>query len=115
MALSLDEHLLLVLNETYEARTKWYNIGLGLKVSVDTLDSIRGSWDDDGERLREMFKPWLKGLNPVPTWTSLTAVLRSPSVGEDRLAEKLEGNFCPGSEETKGTLIFTLLLVHSLA
>ncbi len=105
MALCLDDHLLLVLNETYEARTKWYNIGLGLSVSVNTLDSIKGSSNDDGDRLREMYKPWLKGVNPLPTWRALIVALRSPSVGEGKLAGEVEAKFCPKAEGPQGNLL----------
>lgn len=93
---------MLAVDKTYTARVKWYNIGLGLEVSVDTLDSIRERWDDDGDRLREMFKPWLKGINPTPTWKALIAALRRPSVGENELAGKLEKEFCPEAREAQG-------------
>ena len=94
MALTLDDHLLVLLNETCDASNKWYNIGLGLKVSVSTLDSIRERWDDDSDRLREVYKPWLKGVDPLPTWKALIEALRNRSVGEGKLADQLETKYC---------------------
>ena len=43
MALKVD-NLGLVLEETYEARARWYNLGLVLRVSVSALDSIKAEY-----------------------------------------------------------------------
>ena len=37
-----------VQEELYVARTKWYKVGLRLKVPVDILDCIRKEFDDAG-------------------------------------------------------------------
>ena len=92
MALSLDD-LDVVLREFYKCHAKWYNIGLGLKVSVGTLDAIRSCFDDPGDCLREALKEWLKSSESVHTWSTLAAVLRSAPVGEGVLACGLEDLF----------------------
>ena len=71
---------------------KWYNIGLGLHISPDTLDAIK-----ENERgicegcFREMLKNWLRS-NAKPTWTELVEVLRSPSVGYEQLSEQFSNH-----------------------
>ena len=74
----------------WDARSKWYDIGVGLCVSPDTLDVIeenkRGVCD---ACFREMLKEWLRRPKPHPTWTELAEVLRSPMIGYGHLANQL--------------------------
>ena len=92
MTLKLDD-LDIVLKEVFKCRAKWYNIGLGLKVSVGTLDAIRSRFDDPGDCLREALKEWLKISESVHTWSTLATVLRRGPVGEGVLGCELE-NCC---------------------
>ena len=72
------------------ARSKWYDIGVALRVSPDTLDVIdkdkRGACDDC---FREMLKEWLRRPEPHPTWTELAQALKSPVIGYGHLANEL--------------------------
>ena len=74
--------------EVYPARTSWFNIGLQLHVPVDELDSIKRESGDCGDHLRDMFKWWLK--QGGATWGALTEALKSPTIGERKLAKKLD-------------------------
>ena len=71
----------------HDVRSKWYDIGIQLKVSIGTLDTIKANAGDDKECLREMLKEWLKRLSPLPTNNSLITALQSRTVGENRLAK----------------------------
>jgi hypothetical protein len=73
----------------WEARTQWMNIGIELNILKTDLDAInqRGS---PGDCLTEMLSLWLKQVNPLPTWTTLTTALRQPTVGHEQLAEQIE-------------------------
>lgn len=93
MELKLDD-LSTVLEELYEARTKWYFIGLKLKVPVDTLDSIKTQSDDPNECLLQALKHWLKMVDPKPTWQALVDALRSCLVEEHPLANSIEEKYC---------------------
>ena len=79
-----------VLDAVFTARTKWYNIGLSLKLPVDTLDAIGNEREDVGDHLREMLKHWLKGIFPEPTKKALVEALKSPTVGHAQLATEVE-------------------------
>ena len=91
--LKLDD-LNTVLEELYEARTKWYFVGLKLKVPVDTLDSIKTQSDDPNECLLQALKHWLKMVDPKPTWQALVDALRGRLVEEHQLANSIEEKYC---------------------
>ena len=74
----------------YPALTKWYNIGLQLKLPAYALDAIERSRGDDGDHLRDTLNLWLKRDAPTPTVKTLVAVLKSSPVGESRLANDVQ-------------------------
>ena len=74
----------------WDARPKWYNIGLGLGLSADTLDAIVNDHPSKTEDcLTDTIKHWLRNEMPLPTWKALADVLKSPMVGYAHLAENL--------------------------
>lgn len=68
-----------VFEEVFEARSKWYNIGLKLKVPVGSLETIKGENDDAADCLREMLKISLKSISHKLTWMSLGSSQKSNS------------------------------------
>ena len=97
MALSVDNHLAIIREELYKARTKWYDIGLTLKVPVTTLDSIEGQFGNDSKKLLETLKIWLKTATE-PSWQDVVGVLKRPVVGEPKLASDIEAKYCSIAE-----------------
>ena len=70
----------------------WYNLGIQLHVSTPTLKNIRSeNPGNNGACLTGVLTEWLKGLNPVPTWTGLVEALKQPTVSQPRLAAAIEG------------------------
>ena len=63
--LSANEHLRHVFSLSYEARTKWFNIGLQLGLAKDVLDSIgrNRSLHEDGDYFREVLTSWMHSGN----------------------------------------------------
>ena len=76
-----------LLNKIWEASSKWYNIGLGLELSINELDAIRQQEELLQDRFREMLKKWLRTVNPNKS--QLIEALKQPSVGHQQLAEAL--------------------------
>ena len=74
----------------WNARTKWYNIGLELKIDPETLNVIEGNNKDIDNCFRAMLTTWLKTVDPKPTLAALAEALRSPMVGHEHLAEQLQ-------------------------
>ena len=74
---------------TWEARTKWYNIGLELEIDPGTLDTIKNDNDNSDDRFRAMLMTWLKMVQPKPTFAALAEALQSPTVGFGHLAEQV--------------------------
>ena len=83
----------------YEYRAKWYDIGIELKLSIGTLNTIKEDFPQAAECLREMCIHWLKRIDPRPSWEALTKALESPPVGEGHLAQQLRDKYCPGRED----------------
>ena len=75
---------------TWEARAKWYNIGLELEIDPGTLDTVKGNNDDIDDRFRAMLMTWLKMVQPKPTLAALAEALQSPTVGFGHLAEQVQ-------------------------
>ena len=78
-----------VYKAAWDARTKWYNVGLELDIDSATLDSIKANNDNVEDRFRAMLTTWLRAVNPRPTLAALAEALRSPTVGYGHLAEQI--------------------------
>jgi hypothetical protein len=84
------EDLREVQNTIWEARTEWYNIGLGLGLNQGSLSAIQYNNRRCEDCFRIMLSEWLKKIDPRPTWSALAEALESPSVGYSlRLADKI--------------------------
>ena len=74
----------------WDARAKWYNIGLELDIDPGTLDVIEGNNKDIDKQFRAMLTTWLKMIDPKPTGVALAEALRSPTVGCGHLADLID-------------------------
>ena len=96
-----------VLEETLSSSTKWYKIGLQLKVPVAKLDSIRKEFSDQEDCLCEMLKEWLKGAaGTKPSWVVLVEALKSQTVRETQLADQLEAKHCQSERGSQGKWLY---------
>ena len=78
-----------VQNSIWEARVQWYNLGLGLHITPDSLDTIELANTGKPDRcFRAMLTQWLRDGHQ-PTWSALAEALRSPSVGLSHLAQEI--------------------------
>ena len=91
--LAIDD-LVPVLEETYEARAKWHNLGMALRLPEHELESIESQCSAPGDGLREMLKTWLRRVEPQPTQAALVKALASKLVGKELLAKELEEKYC---------------------
>ena len=79
-----------VLEAVWDARVKWFNIGLKLGVSVSTLNAVKKNNNQDPDDcLTAMLEYWLNNGKPKPSWAELAKALKSPMVGYAQLAEQL--------------------------
>lgn len=68
---------------------QWYNLGLGLDITPDTLDAIELANGQHPDRcFRAMLTKWLRDYEK-PTWRALAEALRSPSISLGHLAEQI--------------------------
>ena len=79
-----------VVEAVWEAREKWYNIGLKLGISASTLDAINKAVNQNPDDcITAIIKDWLKNGKPKPLWAAVADALKSPMVGYGNLAEQL--------------------------
>ena len=72
----------------FDAKTKWYQIGMLLNVDVNTLDSIEDEEKDNSKKLLRMLKHWLQaGTNR--SWEAVDKALRNKMVARPDVADKL--------------------------
>ena len=74
----------MILGTTWEARRKWFSIGLELGIGLDSLKVIEMSnLSKSDDCLIEVIVQWLKMAksDSVPTLAALANALRSPTVG----------------------------------
>ena len=90
-----DKDIKCVRRELYEARVKWYHIGIELELATSTLKCIKSMCDSPAECLVEMLDTWLKQVDPKPSWRLLINALEQPPVGEKQLADKLKQKYYP--------------------
>ena len=64
-----------VYERVFQARARWYNIGLKLNLHSSDLDVLKKRSPD--EALREVLRSWLQRTNPAPTMNMLTEALRN--------------------------------------
>ena len=78
-----------ILSTVWEARSRWYNLGLELKLPPGTLEAIKlENPHVSGDCLRAILYEWLKNLDPPPTWQSLSKALQSPTVEMGELVKE---------------------------
>ena len=77
-----QEDLGKVLDHIWGARSRWFNLGMQLSVSIGDLEAINSDHQEkSGECLRAMLLKWLRKTDPSPTWKALVDALNAPSVG----------------------------------
>ena len=82
------------------AAVRWLDIGLQLGIHIDDLDAIKASplllYEGVRGFFRAMLKEWLQWTpphHPYPTLEALISALKTPCVGEFRLASELKEKF----------------------
>ena len=82
-------------NALHSVCDKWYKIGVQLEVPIPNLNIIgRNSMD----HLCDTLDYWMRN-DPSPSWSQIVDALKSPSVGENRLAEEIERKYCSPQEQ----------------
>ena len=77
---------------------KWRDLGLQLGIEQDVLDGIASiSPGDINHCYSNVFTQW-KNQNSTQypyTWSTIVQALKSPAVGEERLADKIKNKLTP--------------------
>ncbi len=84
-----------------KAAKKWFNLGLKLKVSPDTLDNISDEHRDNETCLRKMLAARLN--TATLTYSEICQSLRAPTVRRDAIAKAIEEE-CTGMNSLEANL-----------
>ena len=92
-----SDDLRIVRKAIWDARGKWFSLGIELSMSVATLETIKQkNKENPDDCLTEMLLEWLKQANPKLTWSCIVAALKEPTVGQEQLAETIENEHLQG-------------------
>ena len=83
-------------------KIKWCEIGIQLGIEFSELKSFEMSptGTTPSTLLSEVLSYWISECTDVPvTWESLITVLKSPSVDENVLAERMHSKYCQNDVE----------------
>ena len=91
------------MNELYEVRAKWYDVGVQLRMTTHDLDAIQTQYQNSPDMpnvcLRQMLSVWLtKEVPSPPTWQRVVEALSSPTVDKPRLAQRIRQTYCCSQE-----------------
>ncbi len=84
-----------IMAEIRDASDVWFQIGVELKLRMETLEAIRQRNPSNEDCLRELLREWLKNPDLQHTWAELIRALRSKTVRKLDLATELERKHCP--------------------
>ena len=83
-----EDDLFDIQEKLWDARSKWKNIGLGLKIRPPDLQVIDRNHHDADDKFQSMILKWLQ-IGKDRTWAALCKVLSARSVGHGQLAEQI--------------------------
>ena len=98
------EDLATLVNELYEVRAKWYDLGVQLRMTIHDIDAIEIEYSKHSDTcLRKMLSVWLTREVPSPpTWQRVVDALSSPTVDRLDVAKKIRKSYCNGNGEEHG-------------
>ena len=98
----------------WDARPKWYNLGIQLGIDVTDLDVIRDrNMKNTDECITDMLVNWLRNASYPPTWDYIVKALRSPTVNFMQMAETIEHSHLSSDSKKESDLEDTSKTRHS--
>ena len=92
-----------LLEDTFDARAKWYFIGLYLNLPSSTLDTMKKDMNTSEESYTEVLKQWLQ--RGEATAKKLVDALESKTVNESSLVARLRQKYAKRIAAQKGIYI----------
>ena len=110
-AVLTQHHLKYLLEDTIDAQTKWYFIGLYLGLSPPTLTAIGRDFKMCHEQYTEVLHQWLQS-GVTPTMRKLIEALESNIVKENNLAAKLRSKYVARRSSQQGERMSLLCFLY---
>ena len=87
---SVKESLRTILDSISTLTAGWFNLGVALGLSYDTLKIIESNYRDTCRCQTEMVMAWLQMKdNSQPSWQALASALSSPSINRIEIANMI--------------------------
>lgn len=86
-----------VLEKLLPAQDKSFILGLIFKLPHHEVKSIHSTYTEPQDRLLQVLIKFTYQTEPRPTWRVIVEALRSPAVGLQALADKIERDHCAKS------------------
>ena len=101
-AVLTQHHLECLLEDTYDARHQWFNIGLGLGLTTLSLNTLRDKYCQEEDRYREVLKEWIR---QGATVIKLVHVLESNDVKQNQTAARLKMKYAKKHQKGCQTIL----------
>ena len=98
------------LEELLEAQNESFILGLKLRLAKHVVQSIHKTYSDPKERLLHVLLEFNEQTEPKPTWGLITEALKSPVIGMNKLAEKIESTHMVKHSSSPG--IYRFFVMH---
>ena len=87
---SVEASLRTILDSISTLTADWFNLGVALGLSYDTLKTIESNYRDAHRCQTEMVMAWLRMKdNALPSWQALASALSSPSINRIEIANMI--------------------------
>ena len=98
------------LEELLEAQNESFILGLKLRLAKHVVQSIHKTYSDPKDRLLHVLLEFNEQTEPKPTWGLITEALKSPAIGMNKLAEKIESTHMVKHSSSPG--IYRFFVMH---
>ena len=71
-----------------ETPTKWYEVGIQLKIKIETLEAFKELSKDHNQLYSKVFYQWVKDEKVPYTWNTIISVLKK--IGEIKTATTIK-------------------------
>ena len=78
-----------LLNLLADISYKWYDIGLGFKVSHNNLESIKNETGSDITKLSKVIECWISTQSSPVIWETVISVIEGPTVNNKTKANEI--------------------------
>ena len=103
------------MNELYEVRAKWYDLGVQLRMTLPDLDAIETQYQNNPDRcLQRMLSDWLSREIPSPpSWQKIVDALCTHTVSKPLVAERIRKTYINHEDAGRDAVFLSIMEIKS--